>query len=675
MSFDPKPLVNGPVMGQTSTMASRLKGDLPIRRVDWQSSPNRKLTYRTEDRTSDLVAVLSAAEELVGAPDVDTLLRRTVEIARDTIGLERVSIYLEDEQGRVMRGTWGTDLAGTTTDERQYAYAKGEPEEKAHTVHQEGKGRWLVLDDAALMLSEDGESHMIKRGWLCLTPIRSLRGPIGLLFNDAARTGAAVDVAKQELTALLCSLAANIIERKRAEELLLERAMFDDCTGLPSQALFLDRLHRRSLQADRDESYAVATLSLDRWTTISESYSPHFHEALLSTVAGRLQACLRASDTICRLSNNEFAILVDPVASEDEASNLLENVLKELSKALHVEGETIHTTASVGFSLQHAGEQRPADEQLQDARAALVRSRTQTPGRVAAFQPADRDHLLSGHRLENELHAAVENGDFILHYQPIVSLNGGELHGFESLIRWVHATKGVIHPGMFIPLAEENGLIVPIGEWALAESCRQASQWRKDLGGRASGMSISVNLSVRQFGQRDLFDRIERILDRSGMPPRLLHLEVTESAVMEDPEHARAVLSRLKSLGVLLSLDDFGTGFSSLSYLTRLPLDALKIDRSFVIRLGQDARTEAVVRAVCDLSRDLGMEVIAEGVETQLQLDALRSFSCQYVQGFLVSKPLDPDDAGKLLGSGGAEPVPDPTRRFTRRMPILEVDA
>jgi len=263
-----------------------------------------------------------------------------------------------------------------------------------------------------------------------------------------------VDVAKQELTALLCSLAANIIERKRAEELLLERAMFDDCTGLPSQALFLDRLHRRSIQADRDESYAVATLSLDRWTTISESYSPHFHEALLSTVAGRLQACLRASDTICRLSNNEFAILVDPVASEDEAANLLENVLKELSKALHVEGETIHTTASLGFSLQHAGEQRPADEQLQDARAALVRSRTQTPGRVAAFQIADRDHLLSGYRLENELHAAVENGDFILHYQPIVSLNGGELHGFESLIRWVHATKGVIHPGMFIPLEQ-----------------------------------------------------------------------------------------------------------------------------------------------------------------------------------------------------------------------------
>lgn len=653
-------------------MASRLKGDHPIRRVDWHSSPTRKLTYRVEDRTSDLVAVLAAAEELVGTPDVDTLLRRTVEIARDTIGLERVSIYLEDESGRVMRGTWGTDLTGTTTDERQYAYAKGEPEEKAHAVHAEGRGRWLVLDDAALMLSEDGESHMIRRGWLCLTPIRSMRGPIGLLFNDAARTGGAIDVAKQELTAVLCSLAANVIERKRAEELLLERAMFDDCTGLPSQALFEDRLQRRSLQLDREEAYAVATLSLDRWTTISESYSPHFHEALLSTVAKRLLGCLRSGDTICRLSNNEFAFLIDPVGGVDEVRSLLENILNELSKAMHVEGETIHTTATAGFVLQNPETIGPAEEQLQNARAALVRSRTQTPGGVAQFRPDDREHLLSGSRLENELHTAVENDDFILHYQPIVSLATGDLHGFESLIRWVHSTKGIIHPGMFIPLAEENGLISPIGEWVLAEACRQASQWRKELGGRASGMSLSVNLSVRQFAQRDLVDRIERILDRSGMPPRLLHLEVTESAVMEDPDHARAILSRLKSLGVLLSLDDFGTGFSSLAYLTRLPLDSLKIDRSFVIRLGQDARTEAVVRAVCDLSRDLGMEVIAEGVETQLQMDALRSFACQYVQGFLVSKPLPPDEAGKLLGAGD-EPTPE-TRRMTRRMPILEVE-
>ncbi len=653
-------------------MASRLIGEHPIRRLDWHSSPTRKLTYLIEDRTSDLVAVLAAAEELVGAPDVNTLLLRTVEIARDTIGLERVSIYLEDEAGRVMHGTWGTDLSGTTTDERQYAYTKGEPEEKAQSVYHEG-GRWLVLDDAALMLSEDGESHMIKRGWLCLTSIRSLRGPIGLLFNDAARTGAPIDIAKQELTAVLCSLAANIIERKRAEELLLERAMFDDCTGLPSQALFLDRLQRRSHQSDHEEAYAVATLSLDRWTTISENYSPHFHEALLSMVASRLLACLRPGDTICRLSNNEFAFLIDPIPSEEDVKSLLENVLKELSKAMHVEGETIHTTATAGFSLQLPGQNIAAEEQLQNARAALVRSRTQTPGRVATFQPSDREHLMTGYRLENELHKAVENNEFLLHYQPIVSLSSGELHGFESLIRWDHPTKGLIHPGLFIPLAEENGLISPIGEWALSETCRQASQWRKDLGGRASGMSLSVNLSVRQFAQPDLVDRIERTLDRSGMPPRLLHLEVTESAVMEDPEHARAILSRLKSLGVMLSLDDFGTGFSSLSYLTRLPLDALKIDRSFVIRLGQDARTEAVVRAVCDLSHDLGMEVIAEGVETQAQLDTLRSFSCQYVQGFLVSKPLDPEEAGKLLGAAG-DGSGDSTRRFTRRMPILEVE-
>jgi diguanylate cyclase (GGDEF)-like protein len=629
----------------------------------------RKLSYRTEDRTSDLVAVLAAAEELVGAPDVDTLLRRTVEIARDTIGLERVSIYMEDESGTVLRGTWGTDLAGATTDERQYAYAKGEPEEKAQSVHKEG-ARWLVLEDAPLMSSEDGESRMIRRGWLALTPIRSLRGSIGILFNDAARSGSAIDVAKQELAALLCSLVANIFERKRIEEQLLGRAMFDDSTGLPSQALFLDRLERRRL-LEREESFAVCTLSLDRWTTISESYSPHFHEALLTLVAERLKACLRPGDTICRLSTNEFAILLDPVSGADEARSLLENVLQELSKAMAVEGEIIHTTATAGLAMD-GDSLAGAEERLQDARAALARARSHMPGQVVRFQTRDRDLQASGYRLENELHQAVENGDFILHYQPIVELANGELHGFEALVRWIHITRGIILPGMFIPIAEENGLILPLGEWVLAEACRQAGQWRMELGGRASGMSLSVNLSVRQFVQKDLFDRVERILEKSGMPPRLLHLEITESAVMEDPEQARTVLSRLKSLGVLLSLDDFGTGFSSLSYLTRLPLDSLKIDRSFVMRLGQDARTEAVVRAVCDLSRDLGMEVIGEGVETQVQLDALRSFSCQYIQGHLAARPMDPVEAGRALATGASLlPGVEVGFRPTRRIPIL----
>ncbi|MBK9575892.1 MAG: EAL domain-containing protein [Fibrobacterota bacterium] len=650
-------------------MPIRPKSDIGIRRTDWTPGQSRKVSYRTEEHTSELVAVLSAAEELVGAPDVDTLLRRTVEIARDTIGLERVSIYLEDDSGRVMRGTWGTDLAGTTTDEREYAYAKGEPEERAHLVHGEGS-RWLVLDDAPLMSSEDGESHMIRRGWLCLTPIRSIRGPIGLLFNDTARTSTPFDASRQELVAVLCSLVANIIERKRAEELLLERAMFDDCTGLPSQALFLDRLHRRCLQ-EREEKFAVGVLALDRWTTISESYAPHFHESLLSAVAQRLSACLRVDDTICRLSNNEFAFLLDPVVTADEAGKVLENTLEELSKALQVEGEPIHVTASAGFAF-HETTVPGAEEHLQDARAALARSRVHSPGRVGRFRSEDRELLMSGYRLENELHKAVDSGDFLLHFQPIVNLASGELHGFETLVRWIHATRGMILPGMFIPMAEENGLIRPLGEWVLAESCRQAGQWRMELGGYASGLSLSVNLSVRQFLQRDLVDRIERILDKSGMPPRLLHLEITESVVMEDPELARSVLARLKSLGVLLSLDDFGTGFSSFSYLTRLPLDALKIDRSFVIRLGQDTRTEAVVRAVCDLSRDLGMEVIAEGVETQTQLDALRSFACQYVQGFLVSRPLDNLEASELLRSGTPLLPADPMRRITRRMPVYK---
>lgn len=641
-----------------------------IRRPDWQDH-GRKLSFRYEDQTSDLVALLSAADDLVGAPDLDTLMRRAVEIARERIGLERVALYLEDDSGRVMNGTWGTDLHGRTTDERLYSYAKGEPEEKAHHLMDEGRARWLVFEDAALMVSENGTSRMVRRGWLTLTPIRSMRGPIGILFNDTAMTGQPLDVAKQELAAILCSLVASIVERKRVEEQLLRRSMYDDPTGLPSHALFLDRLHRRSLQTEREGRYAVIALSLDRWSTISESYSPHFYEAFLGQVAQRLNMSLRPGDTASRLSTNEFAILVDPLECDAEAEAYASRIIATLSRPLMVEGEEIITTASAGIAMNVDDPPLSAEEHLQNARAALAKAKSCGIARSASFTPADRELLLRSYRLEHDLHQAVEQGDFLMHYQPIVRLDTGELHGFESLIRWIHPTRGMIMPGMFIPLAEDNGLIRPIGEWVLAESCRQSGLWRKELGGRSSGVTLSVNLSVKQFLQADLFERIERILDRTGMPPRLLHLEITESAVMEDPEQARGVLSRLKSLGLLLSLDDFGTGFSSLSYLTRLPLDILKIDRSFVMRLGHDARTEAVVRAVCDLSRDLGMEVIAEGVETQQQLDALRSFDCQYVQGYIVAKPLPPEEAGKLLSRGTASSLPEAEAPRTRRTQIL----
>lgn len=649
--------------------ASLPKTESPIRRADWQEH-GRKLSFRYEDQASDLIALLAAADELVGAPDLDTLMRRAVEIARERIGLERVALYLEDDSGRVMNGTWGTDLQGRTTDERHYAYAKGEPEEKAHHLMDEGRARWLVFEDAALMASENGTSRMIRRGWLALTPIRSMRGPIGLLFNDTALSGSPLDVPKQELAAILCSLVASIVERKRVEEQLLRRSMFDDPTGLPSHALFIDRLQQRSRQTEREGRYAVIALSLDRWSTISESYSPHFYESFLGQVAQRLNFCLRPGDTASRLSTNEFAVLVDPVENEAEVEEIAARIIAALSRPLQVEAEEIITTASAGYALSGTDTPIAAEEHLQNARAALAKAKSNGISRSASFNPADRELLQRSYRLEHDLHQAVDQGDFLMHYQPIVQLDTGELHGFESLIRWIHPTRGMIMPGMFIPLAEDNGLIRPIGEWVLAESCRQSGLWRKELGGRSSGVTLSVNLSVKQFLQPDLFERIERILDRTGMPPRLLHLEITESAVMEDPEQARGVLSRLKSLGLLLSLDDFGTGFSSLSYLTRIPLDILKIDRSFVMRLGHDSRTEAVVRAVCDLSRDLGMEVVAEGVETPQQLEALRSFDCQYVQGYIVSKPLPPDEAGKLL-AGGGDHLNIENTRGTRRTKIL----
>ncbi|MCB9496347.1 MAG: GGDEF domain-containing protein [Fibrobacteria bacterium] len=652
-------------------MGSHSRTDIGVRRSDWLEH-GRKLSFRYEDRSSDLVELLSAADELVGAPDIDTLLRRAVEIARDRIGLERVALYVEDDSGRVMNGTWGTDLDGRTTDERHYSYAKGEPEEKAHHLMDEGCARWLVIEDAPLMASEDGGSRMVRRGWLALTPIRSVRGPIGLLFNDTASSGMPIDVAKQELAAILCSLVASIVERKRVEEQLLRRSMYDGPTGLPSQALFLDRLHRRAIQADRDDGgFAVVALSLDRWTTISESYSPHVYESFLSLVAQRLLHCLRPGDTASRLSTNEFALLLDPIDSEEEAESLAQRLIAALSRPMLVEGEEIITTASAGVALSDDGHPISAEEHLQNARAALAKAKNTGTARCSSFSPSDRDLLVRSYRLEHDLHQAVENGDFLMHYQPLVRLDTGALHGFESLVRWIHPTRGMVMPGMFIPVAEENGLIRPIGEWVLSESCRQSGLWRKEHGGRSSGVTLSVNLSVRQFLQPDLFERIEKILDRTGMPPRLLHLEITESAVMEDPEQARGVLSRLKSLGLLLSLDDFGTGFSSLSYLTRLPLDILKIDRSFVMRLGHDARTEAVVRAVCDLSRDLGMEVVAEGVETTMQLEALRSFDCQYVQGYLIAKPLPPEEAGRLLAGGATSSALPEEPRNTRRTQIL----
>ena len=435
----------------------------------------------------------------------------------------------------------------------------------------------------------------------------------------------------------------DITERKRAEERLLYDALHDGLTGLANRTLFMDHL-RMTIERSKSKHsnpFAVLYLDFDRFKVINDSLGHLEGDKLLKYIARRLEKCTRTGDLVARLGGDEFVILVSELVNTEEALLIAERIHNDLGTSFDLSGREIFITASIGITLSTSGH-TCAEDMLRDADIAMYYAKAQGKAQYQVFDSAMHKNASHKLQIETEMRSAVERGEFRLFYQPIVRVETGALTGFEALLRWQHPERGVIGPDEFIPIAEENGLIINLGNWAVEESCRQMRMWQ-DAEPAAQDLTVSVNLSCKEFLQVDLAEKIAATLGSTGLDPHSLKLEITESHIMENSELAITILNRLGTLGIEMSLDDFGTGYSSLSYLHRLPVTFLKIDRSFVTRMVASAENREIVHTIIRLAQNLKKKVIAEGIETQEQATDLAALGCEYGQGYFFSKPLGAD--------------------------------
>jgi diguanylate cyclase (GGDEF)-like protein/PAS domain S-box-containing protein len=462
-----------------------------------------------------------------------------------------------------------------------------------------------------------------------------------------ARGMAVRDAARQPYR--MAGSLTDVTDRKLAEEQLAYDAFHDALTGLPNRALFMDRLSQVFHRAQRraEHVFAVLFLDLDRFKVINDALGHVAGDKLLVTLARRLEECLRPGDTVARLGGDEFVILLGDIGEGRDAVVVAERIQEEVARPVPLSGQEVFTSASIGIAFGGRGGAEP-EELLRDADTAMYRAKALGKARCEVFDEAMRQRAVAVLQLETSLRRAVERQELRLVYQPIVRLDTGRVAGVEALLRWDHPERGPVPVAEVVAVAEETGLIVPIGNWVLREACRQARVWD---GGRWAdgGLAISVNLSARQFMQPRLVQQVEEALEQTGLPHHRLRLEITESAIMQDTDSAQEMLRRLRASHVQVHMDDFGTGYSSMSNLRDFRIDGLKIDRSFVSQLGAVSREAEIVRTIVSLAHNLALEVVGEGVETPEQAEGLRVLGCGYAQGYLFSPPVAPDAMPDLL--------------------------
>jgi diguanylate cyclase (GGDEF)-like protein/PAS domain S-box-containing protein len=444
-------------------------------------------------------------------------------------------------------------------------------------------------------------------------------------------------------------ISHDITDRKQAEAQIRYMALHDSLTGLPNRTLLQDRLSQAIVLSRREQKrVAVLMLDLDRFKNVNDSLGHYVGDRLLEAVSKRLKACLRESDVVARLGGDEFVIGLPGIADVQDAVLVAEKVLTTLGETFVVEGHELKIGASIGIS-QCPGDGENPESLLQHADAAMYGAKRGGRGTYCIYVPELNQATRRQQRLEHDLYYACERGELVLFYQPLVGTISGHITGVEALLRWRHPEQGLISPNEFIPQLEELGLMPEVGHWVLKTACTQNVAWQKE---GIPPIRMAVNLSARQFNRGDIVNTVQKVLCETGLDPKWLELELTESLTLDDSEVTIKMLRDLKRIGVSLSLDDFGTGWSSLSYLRRFPLSRIKIDRSFMRDISSQPAAEAVVRAILSLGRTLGLACTAEGVETRQQYDYLKKQGCSEIQGFLYSPALPATDCGELLRAG-----------------------
>jgi diguanylate cyclase (GGDEF)-like protein/PAS domain S-box-containing protein len=486
---------------------------------------------------------------------------------------------------------------------------------------------WKVLQDAGVWQGEvvnRRRSGQYYPEWLSISTVRNRQGQIThylAIFSD-------------------------ISERKRAEGLIHRYSWFDSLTDLPNKALLTDRINQ-AIVAARNEGkplYLMA-INLNRLKQINDSYGHRTGDEVLKVVAQRLLAGTREGDTVSRITGDDYVVVVPRLSQPHRAMQLTDRLLQSVNEPIEIEGNSVHVTANAGIVSFPTDGDDP-EVLLQNADAALNHARGLGAHKISFFEPHMNTSILEKVSLQNELALALTRGEFLLYFQPQVSLVTGALAGLEALIRWQHPTRGMVSPAMFIPTAEEQGLIIDIGAWVIDEACRSLAAWRRD---GHDGLLVAVNLSALQFTDANLLNIVQQAIDRHGIPAGNLELEITEGLAMHDANEVLTRLQALKTIGVKLSIDDFGTGYSSLAYLRRFPVDKLKIDQSFVRDMSESAEAASIVGAVVALGHGLGLNVIAEGVETEMQRQSLDALHCDEIQGYLLSRPISFGDMSQWL--------------------------
>jgi diguanylate cyclase (GGDEF)-like protein len=488
---------------------------------------------------------------------------------------------------------------------------------------------------------------------------------IGYLINDKAKLFRKALVAEKELRRHAAELervndllTRENSERKKAEDLLTRQTFYDSLTNLPNRSLFIDRLSNSLERKKRypGHSFAVFYLDLDRFKVINDSFGHVIGDQLLIMLAQRLKKHVRAVDIIARFWGDEFAVLIGDTSGISGVNIVAERFHNEMKSPFSIFGHEIFATMSIGIVMSTTGDYTRPEELVRDADTAMCYAKERGRACHVMFDSTMHARATMALWLETELRRAVEHHDFVLYYQPIVSLRENRICGFEALLRWRHAERGIITPSEFITVAEETGMILPLGETVIREACRQLKAWQKQRPA-CRDLTVSVNVSAKVFSQPDFFDTVRYILEETGLEGSCLRLEIVERTLIENPEPAAAVITRFKNeLNVFFDIDDFGSGYSALNYLRHFPIRGLKIDRSFINALTFDKNNRAIVRTVIALGQELGFDVIAEGIETVEQLDVFRTMNGEYGQGFYLFRPMDSGAAGDLLSARNVIP-------------------